>query len=101
MADIKAKGLGALLRRLREEAGLSQAGLAGRLGWDKGRLSKYETGSLAVSFKTLDKLALALGLEPAGVAALAFVFASPRLLERAQAEGRLPEGGLSGLCRPE
>jgi transcriptional regulator with XRE-family HTH domain len=53
-----------VIRRLREEAGVSLGTLARRLKWDKGRLSKYENNHLALSLPTIDKIASALGIPP-------------------------------------
>jgi transcriptional regulator with XRE-family HTH domain len=58
---------GSTLRRLRNEAGLTQAEVASRLGWDKTRLSKYENGRLQMSIRVIEEIATALGFKPEAV----------------------------------
>ena len=58
---------GDTIRALREQAGLSLQELADRVGWDKGRLSKYENNHLALALPALDTIAHGLDLAPAVV----------------------------------
>ena len=55
---------GEAVRALREQAGLSLRELAERLGWDKGRLSKYENNQLAMSLPVIEQIAEGLGRAP-------------------------------------
>ena len=59
--DLTIRGAGSAIRALRTEAGLSLAGLADKCGWDKSRLSKYETGGVGLSLDELERIAKALG----------------------------------------
>lgn len=58
---------GDAIRALREQAGLSLQELADRVGWDKGRLSKYENNRLALALPAIDTIARGLDLAPAVV----------------------------------
>ena len=60
----KLSDAGAAVRQARQRLGLSLNDVAGRLGWDKGRLSKYETNELALSSDVLDAIAGALDCRP-------------------------------------
>jgi transcriptional regulator with XRE-family HTH domain len=55
--------VGALLRRARDRAQLSQAQLARAAGCDRGVLSGYETGRSSPSVRALDRLLAACGLQ--------------------------------------
>ncbi|MFF7051078.1 helix-turn-helix domain-containing protein [Streptomyces griseorubiginosus] len=57
------KALGARLRGLRAEAGLTGAGLAQRAGVGQPTVSKVETGRMVPSGDVLDRLSRALGLD--------------------------------------
>ncbi|UXY37829.1 helix-turn-helix domain-containing protein [Streptomyces albidocamelliae] len=57
------KALGARLRGLRAEAGLTGAGLAQRAGVGQPTVSKVENGRMVPSFDVLDRLSRALGLD--------------------------------------
>lgn len=61
-AKLKIDSAGGAVRALREQAGLSLQELAERVGWDKGRLSKYENNHLGLSLSALDELAAGLGV---------------------------------------
>jgi transcriptional regulator with XRE-family HTH domain len=65
---LKIAGAGPAIRQLRQAAGLSLEDLADRLGWDKGRLSKYETDRLGLSISIIEEIARALGRRPEVVA---------------------------------
>jgi transcriptional regulator with XRE-family HTH domain len=58
----KAKGIGAQLRALREEASLSLRAAAAAVGWDKGRLSRIETGSQNSTVEDVAALLAILGV---------------------------------------
>jgi len=53
---------GGVIRALRKERGWSLAALAERVGWDKSRLSRYETNQVAMSLDTIGKIANGLEL---------------------------------------
>ncbi|MFF8843150.1 helix-turn-helix domain-containing protein [Streptomyces sp. NPDC015127] len=53
--------LGARLRELREETGLTGKGLAERLGWQRSKVSRLETGKQTASEADLDAWAVAVG----------------------------------------
>ena len=55
---------GRVIRQLREDARLSLADLAERVGWDKGRLSKYENDKIALSMPVIEEIAGALKKPP-------------------------------------
>lgn len=54
--------LGDILRRLRDERGLSQAGLAQKIGVSNSMIALYESGARYPSLGTLVKLAKGLGV---------------------------------------
>ena len=53
----------ALIRALRQEAGLTQRGLANRLGVPQSRISDYEVGESLMDILVLRQYVRALGLE--------------------------------------
>lgn len=55
---------------LRKTAGLSQSDAARQIGWDGPRLSRVESGQIAISGDDVADLAAALGADPATTAAL-------------------------------
>lgn len=55
---------GEAVRIAREQAGMTLAEVAERLGWDKSRLSRYETDSVALSAETIIEIAGALRIHP-------------------------------------
>jgi transcriptional regulator with XRE-family HTH domain len=55
---------GGAIRNLRKKAGWSLAQMAERLGWDKGRLSRYENNRVGISRKVVEEIARALGKPP-------------------------------------
>ena len=65
--EVTIPAAGDAIRALREEAGLSLQELADRVGWDKGRLSKYENNHLALALPAIDTIARGLDLAPAVV----------------------------------
>lgn len=52
------------LRQARKAAGLTQADLAERVGLNRATISKYESGDIDLSIKTICDLAAALGVHP-------------------------------------
>lgn len=62
--DIHIDSAGQAVRALRMDAELSLQELADRLGWDKGRLSKYETNRLGMSVGVIEEIARALRKPP-------------------------------------
>ena len=61
---LQLNGAGCAIRKLRADAGLSLRELAKRLGWDRGRLSKYETDERALSLPVIEELAEGLDKPP-------------------------------------
>ncbi len=53
--------------------------LAEKLGWDKGRLSKYENSQLGLSYEVLNDIAKALGRRPEQLAVMCLKEAYPKL----------------------
>lgn len=74
-------GAGPFVRELRGRLGVSMRELARRLGWEAGHLSRCESGKLKLSLDALDRIAVALGLEPAAVAVEAYASIRPRTRE--------------------
>lgn len=58
-----AKQIGAIVRRARRNAGISQAELGARIGLRQATVSKLERGEPATQIKTLLDVLAALGLE--------------------------------------
>jgi transcriptional regulator with XRE-family HTH domain len=56
MSEKEGKGLGARIRRFREQAGLSQTELGDKLGVSYQQIQKYERGANRVSVETLVRL---------------------------------------------
>jgi transcriptional regulator with XRE-family HTH domain len=55
--------MGTYLRRLRDQAGLSQRDLARRLGCQQPAISRLEAGEVRPNIATLQRIAEALGLQ--------------------------------------
>lgn len=69
----KAEGdesIGSLIRRLRDDAGLSQAELAARAGLSDGMIGNVERGTRNLGTESLSRVADVLGASPADRAAL-------------------------------
>ena len=62
--DLRLDGAGSVIRDYRIKAGLTLRQCAKELGWDPGRLSKYETGALAVSASVIEAVAPKLRQRP-------------------------------------
>jgi transcriptional regulator with XRE-family HTH domain len=54
---------GSLLRRCREQAGLTQKELADRLGCQQPAIARLEAGGVSPNMRTIERIAEALGLE--------------------------------------
>jgi len=67
MTSPKIDSAGEAIRAMRVEQGLSVQQLAERIGWDKGRLSKFENNKLALSLPVIEKIARALEMSPAAI----------------------------------
>src|SRR6266851_5093844 len=87
----KFNGVGEVIKELREQASLSQKQLADELGWDKGRLSKYENNHLSLSLRVLDRISQALGQPNEKVILLCFRKMYPDLTLPESEIGRLLE----------
>ncbi len=62
--DLTISGGGAAIRRLREKVGVGLNELAGKLAWNPGRLSRYETNKIGVSLHAICELGDKLGVPP-------------------------------------
>jgi len=91
---------GEAIRALREQAGLSLTELADRLGWDKGRLSKYENNQLGMSRVVIEQIANALGLESLYVHIECLKVHYPHLRRPNSKLGVLLDQLVNELCRP-
>lgn len=80
MVDVDPASFGGQLRRLREDAGLSQEELAERLGMKQQRISTFERNAVMPREDLIIKLADALDIPPA------------RLFEASRFQGVLPLG---------
>jgi len=58
------ENFGKLLRRIREERGLTQGQLADLVGVDQAVISIHETGARNMKFSTLERLLAPLGMRP-------------------------------------
>jgi transcriptional regulator with XRE-family HTH domain len=61
LTTISSREVGARMRRLREERGLSAADVAGALGVTEGQLAAWESGQGVAPYETIRALAAALG----------------------------------------
>ena len=64
MRELQIEKAGQVIRDLRSERGIGLNELAARMGWDKGRLSKYETNQLGLSLSAVGEIAKALHVRP-------------------------------------
>jgi len=99
MATLKIPGAGDLLREIREGQKVSLKELARRLGWDQGRVSKYETGRLAVSLPVLEEISQALGLRPEMVLLRIIKSRYPRLSKKGSEMGSLLDKLIGEMAR--
>jgi len=92
--------LGAALRLLREQAGLSQTRAAREAGMGKSQLSKYETGRELPKLDSLARLLQALGVQPLWLFYVANVLGSPGPGDSLPAHALL-QAGTSPFLHPE
>jgi repressor LexA len=85
------QGVGETIRRLREEAGLSQRALARKAGLSSQYLSDIEVGRTSPSLKSLEKLAGALQIAPGRLLQGQDQFSSQ--VVQVPVLGRVPAGG--------
>jgi transcriptional regulator with XRE-family HTH domain len=62
--DLSIRGTGEVLRKLRTAACMSQDDLAGKVGINKGDLSRYENNEVGVPYYRLIEIAAVLGISP-------------------------------------
>lgn len=62
---VRERGIGATLRRLREDLGLSQRNAADRLNWGKDRLSRIENGRQNITVEDIGQIVGAYGVDEA------------------------------------
>lgn len=102
MADTpRIDSVGQVLRQIREEAEMSLQELASKLGWDKGRLSKYENNHLNLSSSVIESIAQALGLPPSLLMLRCLQWRFPELRSSRTKTGKLVAGLLAELQRRE
>jgi transcriptional regulator with XRE-family HTH domain len=87
--ELHVTSAGEAIRSLRLQAGLSLNDLAGRLGWDKGRLSKIENGHLALTLSVIEKIAEALDQSPLSIVVACLRERYPDLASRNSKAGRI------------
>lgn len=68
--EYRSEVIGGVIRRLRQEAGLSQEVLSGLAGIHRSHLSMIETGAKQPNLKTIWCIASALNLRPSQLVAL-------------------------------
>jgi repressor LexA len=85
------QGVGATIRRLREETGLSQRALARKAGISSQYLCDIEIGRTSPSLKSLEKIATALQLPPGRLLQTPDLFSSGVI--EIPVLGRVPAGG--------
>lgn len=89
--------IGERIRKLRRERNWTQVELGQRVGIDKRNISRYESGRLTPSARTLRRFAEAFGLDPDELAAEKparpeLALTDPELLRLFQDIATLPEG---------
>ena len=87
--ELKLETVGAAIRGLRLDAGLTQQVLAKRLGWSVGTVSKYETNRLALSLRAIEQIAEAIGKHTLEVVFECLKVKFPRLQVASSKERRL------------
>lgn len=93
----KFHGVGNAIKELRDEAQLNQAELAERIGWDKGRLSKYESNQLSLSFAAIEKIADAIGKKTEVVVLRCLKYMYPSLSDPNSQVAVLFDGLVAGI----
>lgn len=91
---------GEAIRALREQAGLSLTEFANLLGWDKGRLSKYENNQIGLSSAAIEHIAHGLGVEPLYVHIECLKAHYPHLRRSNSKLGSLLDQLVKALCKP-
>ena len=64
MAELRIEGAGEVIRQARQEKGVSLRALSELLGWDRSRLSRYETNRNALTLVTIQAIAEKLAVSP-------------------------------------
>lgn len=59
---LKLQSVGQVIKKLREKQNLSLEALANKIGWSKGRLSRYENNQVGLSTDTINKISDALNI---------------------------------------
>ena len=85
---------------LREKAGLSLQQLSDRIGADKSSLSKYENNQLAMSMRTIERIAEGLNLAPLVVLLECLRHRYPALRSSKSKVGGLVQQLVTELCGP-
>jgi len=86
---LKLESAGLAIRQLREERKLSLDALAGRIGWDKGRLSRYENDRVGLSTGAIEHIAQGLELPSIVVLVHCLKHIYPALAEANSPKGKL------------
>ena len=101
--NLQIESAGEALRELRTRAGLTLQDLADRInqeGWDRSRLSKYETNKLGLSLPVIEEIAAALGYPPLFVVLHCLKHRYPDLKRLGSKAGRLLESLVRELSKP-
>ena len=98
--DLTIASSGDAIRGLRMAQGLSLQDVATRIGWDKSRLSKYETNRLDLSIEVIEQIAQALGHPPLFVVLKCLKHRYPELGSRRSKLGRLLDSVVRELSGP-
>lgn len=99
-SDFKIESTGDVVRAMREKAGLSLQQLADRIGADKSSLSKYENNQLAMSLRTIERIAEGLELAPLVVLFECLRHRYPMLRSSKSKVGGLVQDLVAELCLP-
>lgn len=63
-STLKIDSAGEVIRQHRRQAGYTLESASARLGWDKARLSRYESNRVQLTLEALESIAELLGLRP-------------------------------------
>jgi transcriptional regulator with XRE-family HTH domain len=85
----KIAGAGTVIREFREGAGITLPALAEQLGWDKSRLSKYETDQRGLTLDVITEIAEALDLPPEAMVLECLRRRYPKLADEKSEIGKL------------
>jgi transcriptional regulator with XRE-family HTH domain len=97
----KITGAGSVIRELREGKNVTLPELADSLGWDKGRLSKYETDQRGLSVDVIEEIAEALDLRPEAVVLQCLKRRYPKLAEEGSEIGTLVNELVAAIQKAE